>query len=63
MEQRHIAAKMFGVLKRGPLSMHPTWEVLSVRMLRLLVQIEEAEKARASYQGPPAEAPPDEQQG
>jgi len=39
-----FAPKMFGV-RRGPLTMRPTWEVLPVRMLRLLVRIEEAEKA------------------
>ena len=43
MEQRQIAAKMFGVT-RGILSMRPTWEVLPVRMLRLLLRIAEAER-------------------
>ena len=47
MEERKIAAKTLGLVRRGPLAMHATWEVLPIRMLRLLVEIEEAEKARA----------------
>ena len=54
-----FASKMFGV-RRGPLSMRPTWEVLPVRMLRLLLQIAEAEKIRASIPRaqPPAPSEP-----
>jgi hypothetical protein len=46
MEERKFAAKTLGVVRRGPLAMHATWEILPIRMLRLLVEIEEAEKAR-----------------
>ena len=45
-----IAAKTLGLVRRGPLAMHATWEVQPIRMLRLLVEIEEAEKARAHLQ-------------
>jgi hypothetical protein len=48
MEQKKVAAKTLGVVRYGPLAMRATWEILPVRMLRLLLEIERAEKARAS---------------
>jgi len=46
MDENRHAAKTLGLVKRGPLAMHATWEILPVRMLRLLVEIERAEKTR-----------------
>ena len=57
MEQRKIAAKTLGLVRRGPMAMHVTWEILPIRMLRLLVQIEEAEKARTPQTPVPPVAP------
>jgi hypothetical protein len=50
MEERKFAAKTLGVVRRGPLATRATWEILPIRMLRLLVEIEEAEKARTPLQ-------------
>ena len=52
-----FASKMFGV-RRGPLSMRPTWEVLPVRMLRLLLQIAEAERTATSNAETPLPSKP-----
>jgi hypothetical protein len=49
-----FAAKMFGV-KRGPLSMRLTWEILPAPMLRFLLEIAEAEKARRDNCARPSE--------
>jgi hypothetical protein len=49
MEREKVNAKTLGVVRRGPLALHATWEILPVRMLRLLVEIEEAEKRRSSH--------------
>ena len=54
MEQKQGVAKTLGVVRRGPLALRATWEILPVRMLRLLVEIEEAEKAHTP---PQSEAP------
>jgi hypothetical protein len=48
MEEMKITAKTLGVVMRGPLAMHATWEMLPIRMLRLLIEIEKAEKTSAS---------------
>jgi hypothetical protein len=50
MEEMKIAANTFGVVRSGPLAMRAIWEILPIRMLRLLVEIEEAEKTHTPHQ-------------
>ena len=56
MEQAKTTAKTLGVVRHGPLALRATWEILPVGMLRLLVEIEEAEKARTPLQSAPGAA-------
>jgi hypothetical protein len=56
MEQTKTTAKTLGVVRHGPLALRATWEILPVRMLRLLVQIEEAEKATLVHSAAPSMA-------